>query len=158
MKLLFKQRFFSWFDSYDIYYENGTVAYKVEGRPSWSHELHVYDSAGNLAAILKERLFKFFEPTFDVSFPDGRVFSIKKELTFFKPVFTVDLCSWRVEGDFLQWDYSIVNASGYTVATLSKQIFNFTDTYVIEVANRNDALLALLVALAIDAQKCSSNS
>ena len=23
MKLLFKQRFFSWFDSYDIYNENG---------------------------------------------------------------------------------------------------------------------------------------
>ena len=31
MKLLFKQRFFSWFDSYDIYYEDGDVAYTVEG-------------------------------------------------------------------------------------------------------------------------------
>ena len=32
MKLYFKQRFFSWFDSYDIYYEDGSVAYTVEGR------------------------------------------------------------------------------------------------------------------------------
>ena len=25
MKLYFKQRFFSWFDSYDIYHEDGSV-------------------------------------------------------------------------------------------------------------------------------------
>ena len=31
MKLLFKQRFFSWFDSYDIYDETGTAVYTVEG-------------------------------------------------------------------------------------------------------------------------------
>ena len=31
MKLLFKQRFFSWFDSYDIYDENGAAVYTVEG-------------------------------------------------------------------------------------------------------------------------------
>ena len=32
MKLYFKQRFFSWFDSYDIYHEDGSVAYTVEGK------------------------------------------------------------------------------------------------------------------------------
>ena len=32
MKLYFKQRFFSWFDSYDIYHEDGSVAYyQAEG-------------------------------------------------------------------------------------------------------------------------------
>ena len=29
MKLLFKQRFFSWFDSYDIYDEAGSAMYVV---------------------------------------------------------------------------------------------------------------------------------
>ena len=29
MKLLFKQRFFSWFDSYDIYDEAGTTLFTV---------------------------------------------------------------------------------------------------------------------------------
>lgn len=40
MKLYFKQRFFSWFDSYDIYYEGGSVAYTVEGKLAWGHCLH----------------------------------------------------------------------------------------------------------------------
>ena len=31
MKLLFKQRTFSWLDSYDIYNENGQTVYTVRG-------------------------------------------------------------------------------------------------------------------------------
>ena len=31
MKLLFKQRVFSWFDSYDIYNEAGDAVYEVKG-------------------------------------------------------------------------------------------------------------------------------
>ena len=36
MKLYFKQRFFSWFDSYDIWHEDGSVAYTVQGRLAWA--------------------------------------------------------------------------------------------------------------------------
>ena len=39
MKLLFKQRLFSWFDSYDIYDEAGTPVYTVQGRLAWGHKL-----------------------------------------------------------------------------------------------------------------------
>ena len=37
MKLLFKQRFFSWLDSYDIFDETGCIVYTVKGRVSWGH-------------------------------------------------------------------------------------------------------------------------
>ena len=46
MKLYFKQRFFSWFDSYDIYLEDGSTFYTVEGQLSWGHCLHILDDAG----------------------------------------------------------------------------------------------------------------
>lgn len=35
MRLWFKQRFFSWFDSYDIYDEDGNTVYTVEGQLAW---------------------------------------------------------------------------------------------------------------------------
>ena len=35
MKLLFRQRAFSWFDSYDIYDENENTVYVVKGQLSW---------------------------------------------------------------------------------------------------------------------------
>ena len=43
MKLLFKQRFFSWFDSYDIYDEAGNTVYVVRGQLSWGHCLKIFD-------------------------------------------------------------------------------------------------------------------
>ena len=43
MKLLLKQRFFSWFDSYDIYDEAGNTVYVVKGELSWGHLLRIYD-------------------------------------------------------------------------------------------------------------------
>ena len=39
----------------------------------------------------------------------------------------------------------------------TKEVFNWTDTYSIEVANPEDGLMALMVVLAIDAEKCSRN-
>lgn len=86
-----------------------------------------------------------------------QVGTIKKEFTFFKPVFNIDYNGWRVSGEFFEWDYTITDYSGSTVAVISKELFNFTDTYVIDVVNENDALYALMVTLAIDAEKCSRN-
>ena len=55
----------------------------------------------------------------------------------------------------MEWNYAIVDAGGREVAAISKQLLNWTDTYVIDVADPNDAVLALMVVLAIDAEKCS---
>ena len=41
MKLLFKQRAFTWFDSYDIYDENENTVYVVKGQLSWGHCLKI---------------------------------------------------------------------------------------------------------------------
>lgn len=38
-----------------------------------------------------------------------------------------------------------------------KELFHWTDTYVIDVADEENALYALMVVLAIDAEKCSRN-
>ena len=47
MKLCFKQRFFSWFDSYDIYdASTGATAFTVEGKLAWGHCLHILDAQG----------------------------------------------------------------------------------------------------------------
>ena len=56
MKLLFKQRMFSWFDSYDIYDETGTVVFTVKGRLSWGHCLEIFDYAGTHVGTVKEEI------------------------------------------------------------------------------------------------------
>ena len=60
-----------------------------------------------------------------------------------------------MEGDFFEWDYRVLDRGAVCVAQVSKQLLNWTDTYVIDVKNPEDALCALMLVLAIDAEKCS---
>ena len=57
----------------------------------------------------------------------------------------------------MEWDYRILDRSGYIVASISKELFRMTDTYVIDVQNPENALDALMFVLAMDAEKCSRN-
>lgn len=156
MKLLFKQRFFSWFDSYDIFDEYGNTVYTVKGQLSWGHCMKIYDAQDNEIGTIQEKLFTFL-PKFEIYMNDQYMGCISKEFTFFKPVFDIDYNGWHVEGDFWEWDYRIMNGNGYCVATVTKELFNWTDTYTIDVENPEDALGALMLVLAIDAEKCSRN-
>ena len=156
MKLLFKQRFFSWFDSYDIFDENGETVFTVEGKMSWGHKLHILNRHGEHIATVKQVVLTWL-PKFELYEGDRYIGSINKKLTFLKPQYEIDFNGWNVTGNFLEWDYNIVNASGQTIATVSKELFNFTDTYTIDTTNDSDALYALMVTLAIDAEKCSRN-
>ena len=150
MRLLFKQRLFSWFDSYDIYDEDGNTVYTVKGQLSWGHCMKIFDAHG----MIQERILTLL-PKFEIYLGGNYVGRIRKEISFFKPVFDIDYSGWHVEGDFFEWDYNILNSSGGCVARVSKELLNWTDTYVIDVNNPQDALDALLLVLAIDAEKCS---
>lgn len=154
MKLLFKQRFFSWFDSYDIYNEAGQTVYTVKGQLSWGHCLKIYDARGVEVGTVKERIFTFL-PKFEMYLGETCVGCISKEFTFFRPKFNIDCNGWQMEGDWFEWDYQITDHTGRNVATVTKELWNWTDTYVIDVVNPADALCTLMLVLAIDAEKCS---
>ncbi len=156
MKLLFKQRMFSWFDSYDIYNEAGETVYEVKGQLAWGHCMKIFDANGRELGMVQQKLFTFL-PRFEIYVGNNYVGCITKEFSFLKPKFTIDFNGWRVEGNYFEWDYSILNAYGQCVATVSKQLFKWTDTYVIDVNDGADALAALMLVLAIDAEKCSRN-
>ncbi len=154
MKLLFKQRLFSWFDSYDIYDEAGNTLFVVKGELSWGHLLRIYDSNGNEVGYIKEKILTWL-PKFEMYLGDRYIGCISKEFTFFKPKFNIDCNGWHVDGDWFEWDYSILNSAGQNIASVSKEIWNWTDTYAIDIYNPHDAVCALMLVLAIDAEKCS---
>ena len=154
MKLLFKQRMFSWFDSYDIYDEQGNTVYVLKGQLSWGHCLKIFDACGNEVGTVKERIFTFLLK-FEVYLGGNYLGCIQKELSFFKPRYDIDYNGWHIEGNLFEWDYTIQDGAGMPVAVISKQLFNWTDTYEIDVRLPQDALVSLMFVLAIDAEKCS---
>ena len=110
MRLLFKQRFFSWLDSYDIYDEEGRTVFTVEGKFSWGHCLHILDAAGNHIGTVQERVLTFL-PQFEMYERDTYIGCIRKEFTFFKPKFTLDCADWEMDGEWMEWDYTITSPS-----------------------------------------------
>ena len=156
MKLLFKQRFFSWLDSYDIYDQSGSTVYTVEGKLSWGHKLHILNSRGEHIATVKQTVLTFL-PRFEMYEGERYLGSICRRFNLFTPRYEIDFNGWDISGDFMEWDYKITDTAGRLVATVSKELFHFTDTYVIDTVNDSDALYALMFTLAIDAEKCSRN-
>ncbi len=154
MRLLFKQRLFSWFDSYDIYNEAGQTVYTVKGQLAWGHCLKIFDASGNELGTVKERVLTFL-PKFEIYLKDQYIGCIQKEFSFFTPKFHIDCNGWQVEGNFFEWDYTVLDGYGQSVATVSKQLLNWTDTYMLDIVNPQNALCVLMLVLAIDAEKCS---
>ena len=157
MKLLFRQRFFSWFDSYDIYDEEGRTAYTVEGKLSWGHRLEIYGPAGDHLGTVKEEVLTLL-PRFALYAGEEYLGCIRKEFALFHPRFTLDCNGWEVEGSFLEWDYAVTDPAGRTVMAASKELLHWTDTYVLDIARPEDALLCLMIVLAIDAAKCHTRN
>lgn len=155
MKLLFKQRAFTWFDSYDIFDEAGNTVYTVQGRLAWGHRLEISDAAGNYLGQVRQEVLTF-RPRFSLFIGENCAGQLRKEFALFKPVFTLDCNGWEIEGNFWEWDYRVTEGSRI-VMTVSKELFHWTDTYQMDIADPRDALLCLMIVLAIDAEKCSRN-
>ena len=156
MELLIKQRVFSWTDSYDIYDADGNRKYFVTAEFfSLGHQLHVSDAGGNEIGVIRQRLFSFL-PAFDIEIGGVVRGSIQKQFALFRPKYEVDCMGWRVEGDFLGWDYDVYSGCS-PVIHISKKLFQWGDTYVIDIANPEDELMGMLLVIAIDAANCTQN-
>ena len=126
----------------------------VKGELSWGHLLRIYDANGREVGYIKEKVLTFL-PKFEMYIGQSYAGCISKEFSFFKPKFNIDYNGWHVDGDLFEWDYTILNSAGQGVAKVSKQLWNWTDTYTIDIADQKDAVYALMLVLAIDAEKCS---
>ena len=157
MELRIKQRVFSWSDTYDVYDESGEPRYYVEAEIfAFGHQIHVYDKrSGQEVGSIHQKLFTFL-PEFEIVIGGQTVGSIQKEFSFLIPHYHVDFRGWDVDGDFLCWDYE-ARINGRTVLTVSKELFNWGDTYVLRYEDIGDEIPGLLLVIAIDAFNCSKN-
>jgi uncharacterized protein YxjI len=153
MRYVLRQKFWSWGDDFTIRDEQGQDVFLVDGRAfSWGDKLSFQDMNGRELAFIRQKMLSW-GPTYEIE-RDGQLLAVvKKELfTLFRCRFTVDVPGpddLEASGDFLDHEYTF-ERGGETVAGVSKQWFNWTDTYGVEIADREDALLILASAVVID--------
>lgn len=156
MRLLIKQRVFSWTDSYDVYDEDGNAKYFVKAEFfALGHQLHVYDQNNHEIGVIRQKILTFL-PAFEIEIGGRSIGMIQKQFAFFKPKYEIDYNGWRVEGDFLGWEYDVYSGCS-AVIHISKELFQWGDTYVIDFGDPADELDGLLLVIAIDAANCSQD-
>ncbi len=154
MKLLIKQRYFSWTDRYDVYDDKKNKKYQVKGDMiSIGHRLHVYDSNGKEVGLVREQIVKLL-PCFNIYIDGEKVGAVQKKISVLHQKYEVDYKKWDVDGDMIGWNYTVKNGRK-RIAKISKEFLHWGDTYCINVEDEKDALVVLLLVIAIDAANCS---
>lgn len=156
MRLLIKQRVFSWTDSYDIFDEAGNRKYFVKAELlALGHRLHVYDSNDCEIGMIRQKLLTFL-PAFEIEIDGVTKGRIQKQFTLFRPKYEIDFNGWRAEGDFLGWDYDVYSGCS-AIIHITKKLLQWGDTYVIDIADPADEMMGLMLVIAIDAANCTQN-
>lgn len=156
MRLLIKQRKFSWSDTFDVYDEHGKKKYFVKGELiSVGHKLHVFDNKGKEIGLIKQKLISML-PSFHIYINGEKVGHVQKKIGLFHPKFEVDYKKWDIDGDVMGWNYTVKNGRK-KVAKITKELLRWGDTYVIKYDDPKDELMAMMLVIAIDAATCEED-
>ena len=152
MRYLLRRRLFSLSGDFAIKDENGQDRFLVRGRVfSLGHHLTFEDLQGNELATIQQKVLSFL-PTYEITHAGLEMAEVRKQLTFFREQFTVDIPGphdLTVEGDIWNHEYSFLR-DAQPVAYVSKQWFALADTYGVEVLPGVDDILILACAVVID--------
>lgn len=149
MTLYLQEELFS-FDHFDIWDENDNVVYQV-GREffTFGRKLILEDANGQELGFVQHIPFSI-PCSYELAAPNGSV-QLDRHFSLFSQRYSIDSLGWEVQGSFMNLDFSIT-CGEKTIATIEKAWPAFHDRYRLEIADPKDALLALMVVLAIDVE------
>ena len=157
MKLYMKEKVFSWGDRFTVKDENGWDKYFVQGEVfSLGKKLHILNIHDEEVAFIQQRLLTLM-PRFTVSMGGREVAQIRKEFTLFFQRYVIDGLGWEVEGSILAHE-SEIRKNGRTIVRISKEWLTWGDSYMLDIADPADELIALAVVLTIDCVAEASNN
>lgn len=153
MRYILRQRMLSLADGFQIKNENGDDAFAVKGAVfSLAKQLSFQDLDGNTLVSIEQQLMSW-GATYAISRNDATIATVKKELfNVFSYRFNIDLSgapALQATGDFSNHEY-VVTRDGQQVAAISKQWFALTDTYGVDIAEGEDDVLVLAIAVVVD--------
>lgn len=154
MRYVLRQDLLSFGDDFTIKDENGKSCFTVDGRAFTllREKLSFHDAGGKELAFIREKLIAL-TPSYEI-LRDGKTAAVVKKdlINVFRCGFTVDVPGpddLEAQGNLLDREYTFTRGKT-VVATVSKRWFAITDTYGVEIADSEDAVLILASAVVID--------
>ena len=153
MRYVMREKILSWGDDFTIKDADGRNAYHVDGKVfSFGDKLSFTDMEGNQLVRIEQKLLSI-GPQYEIIRGNVTVAVVKKHLfTLLRARFTVDVPGpddLEARGNFLAHEYAF-ERDGREVARASKAWVSLSDTYAIDIDEREDAILILAAAVVID--------
>ena len=149
MRLYIKEKVFSWNEQFTVKDENGWDKYYVQGEFfTLGKKLHLLNIHNEEVAFIQQQLWTWM-PRYTVSIAGRQIAEIRKEFTFFIQRYVIDGLGWEIEGSVWAHDYEI-RKNGRTIVRITKEWFTWGDSYMLDILDPADEIIALAVVLTID--------
>lgn len=148
-KFEISQKFWSLAGKFDIFDEDGRLAYQVQGSfLKLFKEFTIFDGQGKTVSHIKQQ-FSFPFQKFMVTFADGKEITIQKRFSLLKANYDISDFGLEVAGDIWNMTFSLLN-QGREVAKIHQEWFKFPSTYRVEIADDSLSDLVISLVIAID--------
>ncbi|MBM6615536.1 LURP-one-related family protein [Desemzia sp. RIT804] len=148
MKLYIRAKRFSLRDGLIVRNEKDEPIYEIKSEwLSFGRKVHIYDQNKEEVASIEEKKLGF-SPKYAINQLETNVAVVKKEKNLMTSDYDIDKLNWRIRGNVEDNDYKIKEKLR-TVAELKKKWFSVGESYVLEVEEEQDSIVALAIVVAI---------
>lgn len=151
MRFYIKQKVFSFRDKFRIMDEQQNELYQVGGKFfSIQNKLELLNMDGSTVLHAQKKVFAIL-PKYTIFDPHNQEVAIVQRKFAFKPKFEVTVGHKQLTVDGSFWGHSFgVHDGELEVASISKKVISWGDTYEIEIHDDRDKELYLFIVIIID--------
>jgi uncharacterized protein YxjI len=130
--------------------ENENVVYRAETKfPSIHDKTDIFDANGRHVAYFERKLITLHEVHY-VDMDNGKSFTLSNELLhIIRDVTNIEGLGWKIEGNFLQLNFTIKDADGELIALVGQKLISLHDKYALDIykPEYEEEVVALLITL-----------
>jgi len=152
VKYILKQKLFCMGDDFSISDEHGREMFYVDGYAfSLGQKFSFQNMQKKELGVIRKRLFTF-SPTYKIHINDSLAAIVRKKVLAFRPTVLIEIPNaegFRVTGKLVEHEYTF-ERKGRVYASVTRQLFKATDTYVVDIPGDDRHILFLSSAVALD--------
>ena len=155
--LYIQQKLFSVGEKFTVKDEADKDVYKIEGSfMKVPKTFSIMDMHLNELAQITKKMMSFL-PTFYVDVVGQEPITIKKEFTFFKAKYSIDMKGIEVRGNWWDMNFEMLK-HGEVIGSVQKEWVTFADHYVLSVYDSEIEPLLVALVVAIDYVKSTQGA
>ncbi len=151
-ELYIKQKVFSLSGKFTVIDQQENDCYYVEGSfMQFPKTFSILNTTRDEVALITKKMLSFL-PKFFVEVNGQEVLTIKKEFSFLKARYTIDVAGIEVKGNWWDMNFQVLQ-QGEVIGQVNKEWLTWGDSYRVQILNEGMETIIIALVIAIDCVK-----